>query len=50
MLEAIMEILKIMGWLGVVLGIIAIVNLVGVGLCDVATRLPNKAICYTTSS
>ena len=28
MLEAIMEILKIMGWLGVVLGIIAIVNLV----------------------
>ena len=28
MLEAIMEILRIMGWLGVVLGIIAIVNLV----------------------
>ena len=28
MLEAIMEILKIMGWLGVVLGIIAIGNLV----------------------
>ena len=28
MLEAIMEILKIMGWLGVVLGIIATVNLV----------------------
>lgn len=28
MLEAIMEILRIMGWLGVVLGIIAIVNLI----------------------